>query len=138
MNLLLRKAVEKFDNVGVRDFQRFDRCDFSILDDAAKRLGSGNGGSAAERQVTGFDDLVFERVFVPLDTERELERIATGNRTVFADPVRIFYFAQMGSRLPMNRIEEQLFCFFAIFPTHREWISSDVSEFGNPSLVLSP
>ena len=86
---------------------------------AQKRLGGGNGRRAAERQVAGFRDNVFRGVGrVTFDPEGEAERVAAGDRAVLAEAVGVFDFAEVRSRLAVDGVHEELFCFFAIFPRH--------------------
>ena len=53
-----------------------------------------------------------------IDAEGEADGVAAGNRAVLAEAVGVFDFAQVGSRLAVDGVHEELFGFLAIFPSH--------------------
>ena len=89
------------------------------LDQGAEGLGSGDRGSAAERQIAGVGDDVLGGISrMAADAEGESHGVAAGDRAMLAQAVRIVDLAQMRARLAMHGIHEKLLRLFAILPCH--------------------
>lgn len=119
VDLLVGQALEKLHDVLVGDAEGLNGREAAFLDNGAKRLGGGDGRSAAEGQVARLGDDVPGRVRrVAPDAEGEPEGIAAGDRAVVAEAVRVRDLAHVGSGLAVDRIHEELLGFFAVVPGH--------------------
>ena len=104
MDFLPRQALEKRDDVLIRDLQRLDRRVAALLDQRAEGLGGGDGRRAAERQIPGLGNHVLRRIGrMPPNAKGESYGVAAGQRAVLAQPVRVFDLAQVRARLARAR-----------------------------------
>ena len=58
VNLLRREPFEIFDDILIRNFERLDRGNFPLFNNAAERFGGRDSGGASEGEELRFDDLV--------------------------------------------------------------------------------
>ena len=119
MDLLLRQSLQVIDNIAVLDF----KCGYGRIAptfyDFAERFGGCDGRRAAERKVLCLCDNILGGIGrMALNAESKSHGVSANDRAMLSHAIGIFNFSQMRAGLAMNSIHKQLFCFFAIFPTH--------------------
>ena len=119
MDLLLRQSLQVFDNIAVLDFKCGDRRIAPAFYDFAHRFRGCDGRRAAESKVLCLRDNILGGIGrMALNPKSKSHGVSADNRAMLSHAIWIFDFPQMRTGLAMNGIHKQLFCFFAIFPTH--------------------
>ncbi len=119
VDLLVGEPFQERDDVLVLDLEGLDGRVGALLDDRAERFGCGDRRGAPEGQILRLGDDVLGGVGgMPVDREGEAQGIPAGDGSVLAKAVGVLDLTEVGSRLAVDGIHEELLGLFAVVPRH--------------------